>query len=280
MELNKWTCLLAIFPILVGLLPPPADAGAWAQKKGQYYAKLSSISYSADEHFDTGGDKASLGTMEETFDADQVFLYVEYGALDRLTLIAQGNWGELVSENRLERHSTQGLGDLGMGAKYQWVDAPVVLAPYVELKIPAGYDDHDNPSLGTGDIDLEVRLLASRSLHPLPVYVGAELGYRLRGGPFSNQLPYAFEVGVTPHPRVFAKAFLAGTNTLLSDGGFSDAMDSMSMQVSEGDFTKWGLNAAFKVYDAVSVDLFYESIFTGKNVGAGSSLGLGLSFSR
>lgn len=85
---------------------------------------------------------------------------------------------------------------------------------------------------------------------------------------------------MTPHEKVFAKAYFVGTNTLIGDGGFMDAMDSMSMQVSEGDFVKWGVSTALKVHGAVSVDLSYESIFSGENVGAGSSVGLGLSVSR
>jgi len=277
--LKKRTCLLAAFLILFGLLPQRLDAGAWAQAKGQYYAKLSSISYSADEHYTSDGKREPLAAGD-SFDADQVFLYVEYGATNRLTVVGEGNLGELVSRTTQERHSTQGIGDLGLGAKYQWLDAPVVLSPYVKWKIPTGYDSDDNPSLGTGDMDLEFRLLASKSLYPYPVYVGAELGLRLRGGPFSRQVPFALEIGVTPHKRVFAKTYLVGTNTLIGDGGFMDAMDSMSMQVSEGDFIKWGVSGAFKVQGALSVDLSYESIFSGENVGAGSSVGLGLSVSR
>jgi len=155
-----------------------------------------------------------------------------------------------------------------------------VLAPYASLKLPTGYDTNNNPALGTGKADLELRLLAATSLHPVPVYLGAELGYRLRGGPFSNQIPYLFEVGVTPHQKLFTKVYLSGTNTLISDGGNTDAMDSMSMQVSEGDFTKVGFNAAVNAYGPVWVDFLFETIFTGKNTGAGTSLGIGLSLSR
>ncbi len=117
-----------------------------------------------------------------------------------------------------------------------------------------------------------------RDHYTVPAYIGAEFGYRLRGGQFSNQLPYAVEVGASPHARLFAKLYLSGINTLLSDGGFSQAMDSMSTQVSEGDFTKWGFAVAGNVTGPLWVDLLYESIFTGKNTGAGNSVGIGLSW--
>ena len=176
------------------------------------------------------------------------------------------------------KRSTRGLGDIELGAKYELTDGPIVLAPFIGLKLPSGYDTDDDTALGTGDMDLEFSMLASKSLYPVPAYAGVEIGYRIRGGSFSNQIPYSFELGASPHARVFAKASLSGTNTLLSNGGFTGAMDSMSMQVSEGDFTKWGVNIATQVTGPFWVDLFYESIFTGKNVGAGSSIGIGLSW--
>ena len=272
--------LLPLFILLAIALPQQAQAGAWAQAQGKYYIKLSGISYSAKDHFNAEGDKEPLSPMDDRFNADQVFLYAEYGALNRLTITAQGNWGELVSKNTQGRNSTRGTGDWDIGLKYQSVDAPVVLSPYIGLKLPIVYDDSDNPSLGTGDIDIEAKLLAAKSLHPAPVYIGAELGYRLRGGPFSNQIPYSFEVGVTPHKKLFIKTYLLGTNTLIGDSGFGPAMNSMSTQVSEGDFTKWGLSGAVQLHGPLWLDLLYETIFAGKNIGAGSSFGLGLSISR
>mgnify|MGYP001165262905 FL=1 len=271
------TFLALILLALIGY-PGRVEAGAWAQPQGERYLKFSIISYDADKHFDGDGDKQALGTMDDSFHAEQGFLYAEYGALNRLTVIGQTSWGTLESDSSLLQRTTSGLGDIELGAKYQLTDGPIVLAPFISLKLPFAYDSDDDPALGTGDADLEFRLLASRSLYPVPAYIGAEFGYRLRGGQFSNQLPYAVEVGASPHARLFAKLYLSGINTLLSDGGFSQAMDSMSTQVSEGDFTKWGFAVAGNVTGPLWVDLLYESIFTGKNTGAGNSVGIGLSW--
>ena len=83
---------------------------------------------------------------------------------------------------------------------------------------------------------------------------------------------------MTPHPKIFLKAYLQGTNTLVGSGGNLEVLDAALLQVSEGDFTKIGANAAVKVYRTVSLDLLYEKTVAGKNVGAGSSLGIGLSY--
>ena len=56
----RLTLLLAVSILLVHALAPVAlHAGAWSQAKGRYYTKLSGIFYSADEAFDTQGNKGS-----------------------------------------------------------------------------------------------------------------------------------------------------------------------------------------------------------------------------
>ncbi len=256
-----------------------AHAGAWSQAKGGYYAKFSGIFYNAGEAFDGQGNRQSRA-LDETFDSRQGFFYLEYGLKNRLTLITSLSAGRLASETTQSSLSTSALGDLGIGAKYQITDGPVVLAPYVMLKLPTGYDEADVPAIGTGDPDFEVRMLAARSLYPTPLYLGVELGLRLRSGRFSNQVPYTFEVGATPNDRLFFKIAFDGVNTLIGSGGNTAVMDSMSNQVSEGDFVKVGFNAAFNVAGNAWIDVSYDTVFSGKNVGAGSSFGIGLSISR
>lgn len=51
------------------------------------------------------------------------------------------------------------------------------------------------------------------------------------------------------------------------------------LQVSEGDFTKAGLNAAFNLQGPLWVDLLWEKVIDGDNIGAGGSWGLGISYS-
>ena len=253
-----------------------ADAGAWSQPRGHLYAKLSGISYSSDEIFDAMGKRAAMGIDEDRFDANQTFLYLEYGLFDRLTLVAKTSAGRLVAENHLVEMTTRGIGDADLGLKYQLVDKPLVLASSISLKLPTGYHKEYDPALGTGEIDLEFRLLAARSLYPLPLYVGAETGYRLRGGLFSNQIPYLFEAGASPHQRLFIKGYVDGVETL-SKKRENAGLVGLA-QVSEGDLTKMGLNAAFKIAGSLWIDLLWERTVTGENVGAGSSVGVGLAY--
>ena len=261
---------------LLTLSPQNADAGAWSQPRGHLYAKLSGISYSSDEIFDAMGKRAAMGIDDDRFDAEQTFLYLEYGLLDRLTLVAKTSAGRLVAENDLVEMTTRGIGDADLGIKYQLVDKPLVLAPSLSLKLPTGYHKEYDPALGPGEIDLELRLLAARSLYPWPLYLGAETGYRLRGGLFSNQIPYFLELGASPHQRLFIKGYIDGVETLTQKRENAGLVGLA--QVSEGDLAKMGFNASFKATGPLWIDLLWERTFAGENVGAGSSLGFGLAY--
>ena len=261
--------------LLVLLATGQVWAGAWSQAKGHYYAKSSGIFYRADKVFDEMGKRRALGMDHDRFESAQGFVYLEYGLRDRLTLLTQISGGQLKAENDLLRKETAGIGDLELGFKYQLVAQPVVVSPSLSIKLPTGYHKAYDPPLGTGNTDLEVRLLLGRSLFPLPLYLGADAGYRRRGGQFSDQLSYGFEAGGS-HGRVFAKVYVEGKQTL--SGNQESSGEVGSIQVSEGDFAKAGVNLALNLAGPVWVDLLVEGIFTGDNIGAGRSWGLGFAY--
>lgn len=253
-------------------------AGAWSQPRGGYYAKLSGIHYSTAEVFNDMGRRAPMGMDDNQFRARQVLAYFEYGLRTRLTLTGQVGAGRLVSEDRFVERITWGLGDVHLGAKYQLTEGRLVLAPQVEVAFPSGYDREYDPALGTGYSELGTRLLAGLSLYPLPLYAGAEAGYKLRGGPFSNQGSYFVELGATPRPWLFAKGFVARVYTLSADNAGSGLVGVA--QVSEGDWAEVGGNAAVRVVGPLWIDLLWKVVFRGENIGAGSSWGLGLALIR
>ena len=266
-------------PLTVGclLLATQAMGGAWARPMGTTYAKLSTLSYAANEVFNDMGDRQRMGMDDEEFTGRQGFLYVEHGWRHRLTLVGQLSGGVLTSSNRLVRQRTRGIGDAEIGLKMQLVDQPLVLSSMATVKIPTGYHDKYDPPLGTGKADFEARLLAAKSLWPLPVYLGAEIGYRFRGGPFSNQLAAFAEVGATPHERLFIKGFVDMRDTRAA-AAENVGLVGAGQQVSEGDITRAGLNGAVLLHRGVWLDLLVEWAASGENVGAGATWGIGLSY--
>lgn len=264
---------------LLWALPTVLWAGAWSQAPGSYYAKVSGLFYRSEDVFNDMGKRAPMGMDGEAFRAAQSFLYLEYGLRERLTLVGTTNAGRLVGEDQFIESTTWGIGDVELGLKYQLTQKNLIVSPQWVLKIPTGYNADYSPAMGTGKFDAEARLLLSRSLYPLPVYFSAEVGYRLRGGAYSDQVPYLVEAGVTAHRRLFFKAFLSGTNTRSKMASEDVGVVGLA-QVSEGDFVKSGAQLAIGITESLWIDILYESVVDGENIGAGTTWGIGLSASH
>jgi protein XagA len=267
---------LWVAAIVLWVAPAGVWAGAWSRAPGSYYAKVSGLLYHSEDFFNDMGRRAPMGMDGERFRAGQSFLYLEYGLRDRLTLVSSLSAGRLVSEDQFVESTTWGVGDVEVGIKYQLSEEVLVVAPQFTLKVPSGYNADFDPSMGTGEIDAEARLLVSRSLYPLPVYFSAELGYRKRGGVYSGQIPYVVEAGITPHQRLFAKIFWSGTDTRRKDESEASGIVGLA-QVSEGDFLKAGAQLAIGITEPLWLDVLYERIVDGENIGAGTTWGIGLS---
>ncbi len=262
--------------VLLSIAPATSWAGAWSQEPGSYYAKVSGLFYHSQDVFNDMGKRAPMGMDGEEFRAAQSFLYVEYGLRKKLTLVGATSAGRLVGEDQFVESRTWGIGDVELGLKYQLTEKRLVVSPQIMLKIPSGYNADFVPALGTGKFDVEARLLLSRSLYPLPLYFSAEAGYRKRGGVYSDQVPYVAEVGATPHEKLFVKAFLSGANTRSNEDRGNIGVVGLA-QVSEGDFRKVGAQIAVGITESLWMDILYERIVDGENIGAGTTWGIGLS---
>jgi len=271
--------VLWVAAIVLVAAPVGVWAGAWSRAPGSYYAKVSGLLYDSEDVFNDMGRRAPMGMDGERFRAGQSFLYLEYGLREHMTLVSSLSAGRLVSEDQFVESTTWGIGDVEVGIKYQLSEKALVVAPQLMLKIPSGYNANFDPAMGTGEIDVEARFLVSRSLYPLPVYFSAELGYRMRGGLYSDQMPYVIEAGATPHKRLFAKIFGSGTDTRNKDASEASGIVGLA-QVSEGDFLKVGAQLAVGITEPLWLDVLFERTVDGENVGAGTTWGIGLSLTH
>lgn len=209
--------LIPVFLLLVG----HAHAGAWVQNKNAFYLKLTSSFFSTTEEFDHLGRRRDI--LEErtafhgaSFRDINLNLYLEYGWTERLTAVASLPYKGLTSERIVlygggllehkETLRTFGPGDLTISLRHILGTEPVVFSVQSGIKLPLGYEmvpASGGPSLGTSKVDAEAHLLVGKSLHPLPLYLTAGLGYRRRGGTLNDEIVYTSEVGFTSGPALF-----------------------------------------------------------------------------
>jgi len=268
-----WMCLLLLSPTQV-------LAGAWTQEKGHFYAKLMGSRFQAEEFFDDSGTKVPIGNYDDLFEDLSTSFYMEYGLLDRLTVVFSLPAKRLTAENRFLIRETEGIGDVNLGAKYLLKGGGLVLSLMGNAKIPTGYEKTSEsllsaPPLGGGQVDIETKFLAGTSFYPIPAYVSGEAGFRLRTEAFGNELTYAFEFGYMVAGRILLKGAITGIKSLASD---KDQEEFDVLDIVDQDFLKLGPDIIFKISDNLEFDVLYERTISGKNTGVGTIYGVGLAY--
>ncbi len=255
--------------------------------------------------------RAAKPSMEELSDRS-ISAYLEYGLWEHLTLVATLPYKHLVYKNTEVKEFksdvidttitrvhpdeiNSGLADLELRLRWRLLLEPAAVSLALGGKFPLGYDlDQDSmgsldagglglgPSplagaddkvpLGTGERDLDLRLLVGKSLYPLPGYLTSTVGYRKRGGAFSDEFFYGFEAGVT-YKRLLVKGVVEGMRTMgdcgaMGQGGLVGDQDIL--KVAPG--LIWSLSKHLEV----GVDLFH--IAAGCNTAAGTTYAAGLAF--
>ncbi|MEO6462833.1 MAG: hypothetical protein ABIP29_07135 [Candidatus Eisenbacteria bacterium] len=97
----------------------------------------------------------------------------------------------------------------------------LVLAASADAKVPLGYDATEYPALGSGEPDFALQAHAGAGLGA--GWVQAELGARHRGGPASDEWPFALQGGFRPAAAWTVVADVRGHGRLGGRGGATSA---------------------------------------------------------
>lgn len=275
-----------------------ADAAlgqAWVKDTGGYYFKLSGSYLFATEEYNYRGDKqpifADLSSRGDAWFRDVSFTaYLEYGLTDNVTLVGTVPFKILTTREiedngpgiprREVKRTNGGLADLTMSLRYPLLRRPLAASVQGGVKLPLGYEktpDNLGPPLGTGEIDFEARLFVGLSLWPFPGYFGGGIGYRLRGGPLHDEVPFSIEGGVTLS-RFFAKVRVEG----LQNTKEPPDLGSVDNNVIVGDQNVLKLmpTVSYRLGERVSLAGEIFHVLAGKNTTAGTTYQLALEFVR
>ena len=299
--------------LAIGPIPLQAGAWT-QDRGGLYYKLAGLSFHSQEYLDMAGNQQARAEKPSREALSDQsMSAYLEYGLWEGLTLVATLPYKHLTYENtevkvfksdlldttitRIHPDETRsGLADLELRLRWRVLRQPAVVSLALGGKLPLGYDsgqggtedlgmgglglgpspadDASATALGTGEKDLDVRLLVGKSLYPFPGYLTSAVGYRRRGGAFSDEFFYGLEAGVS-YKRLLVKGAVEGMRTLGDCGGMGHGGlvgDQDILKVAPG--LIWSLGKHVEV----SVDLFH--IAAGCNTAAGTTYAAGLAFKR
>lgn len=181
--------LLLLVTLAYLLLPIPLISGGWPQEKGKSFIKITYGTSSSNTVYRFDGETKfptdnGGATVRDYPLADRgIFFYLEHGITDDLTFIGDATLKRSIVTSPLERRSTEGVGDIGLGARYRLLSSgPHVLSGRAGVTLPTGYSRDHTPPLGTGDINFSLAAEYGLSFYPAPAYATATLGYRMRPG--------------------------------------------------------------------------------------------------
>lgn len=180
--------------------------GGWPQPKGKGYFKLSQNFIISPYYYSPSGEIIDITTIS----LFTTSVYAEYGFTSRLTGIlyfpffvrSTLNEVQYSPSGRVEPgDSFQSIGDTDISVKYGLVvNKPIVVSATLLLGLPLGETAGGNSQIlqsGDGEFNQMIRIDASHSFHPKPVYVSAYAAFNNRTNGFSDEVRFGAEVGLT-----------------------------------------------------------------------------------
>lgn len=268
--------LLIIFSSLL------AEAGGgWPQPKRGGYFKLSQNYIYSPFFFSPSGDIVDITTI-------QLFttsVYGEYGISDRLTGIIYFPFYVRNTLNSIQYNqsgtiepgdSFNSIGDADVGFKYALIkDKPIVVAGSIYVGLPLGKPNGGRTGIlqtGDGEFNQMIRLDASYSFYPKPVYVSAYGAFNNRTKGFSDEVRFGAEIGVTF--KKFIPILKLNVTQSLFNGDAVTAQNGIFSNNTE--FVSPTIELNYQLTDKIGISGSGGFAFAGRNILAAPNWGLGV----
>lgn len=243
------------------LFPITVFSQGWVKEKGKGYFKIAQNVVSSNEYFAPDGSAVPITTISQFGTS----IYAEYGLSNKITGVINFPFYVKQTINNIQfRQSGRtiagdefgSVGDVDLGIKYGFSqDKPIVLSTSLILGLPLGkINGGTSGILQTGDSEFNqlIRLDASHSFYPKPIYVNVYSGFNNRTKDFSDEVRYGFEVGFPfkkfiPIIKVNGVSSLKNGEALSSQGSlFANNIEylSPSLDLNYQVNSKIGLSAA------------------------------------
>jgi hypothetical protein len=245
---------------------PGVERGAWTVPKGKLYCELYNKYYWHNSYFDDKGKRKGWA-LNGKYDEIRIELKFEYGITDDLSYLLAVPYKNAHWDDDNGKSVTKGVPHIWTGFKYCLFREPVVFSVQARVKLPTHYNEHRSPSLGTRQVDEELRFLMGKSLWPLfRGYTKAELGYHYRHEEPPNEIIYYYELGYNLTKGITLKGAIDGVEGIAGTGD------------PDEDYTKWICSTIFNLKGNLNLELGYGQTFAGKNSSAAEEVFTTLSY--
>lgn len=264
---------LASLAMCLGLLPQPAQSGAWTKPQGEGTLSLPATFSTADEQFDADGDRVDRLEFEMT----EIAPYFEYGLLDTLTFGLQPKYRDVeVETSQGDRVSNSGLAETDVFLRQRlWGKGDTAFSAQGLVKVPIEPEEDRPAALGRDQYDVELSLLYGNR-------------HRMEGSTFLYNVDFGYRHRIDdPDDQVHANAYagwsasgwtflITSENTVGLESPPQVNVNSDEVLTARPSFTEFkaGLVASYRLTDNSGVSANVSRVYAGEGVGATEAVGV------
>ncbi len=241
-----------------------AWAAAWLQKEGHGEVIVNAVYYTTESSFARDGEKL----VQPRFIKKEINPYIEYGLSRSITIGANASLQDITQEPRGE---TFGLSDIEVFSRAQiWRHGGTVISLQPLVTLPGFYDKNENPALGNGQADVEMRMLLGHGFqitgwNAQRHFANLEAAYRRRLGSPGDEVRVDGTLGLRPteHTLVLNQVFSVFS---LDDSTISPVLLANSRDY---DVVKYQASVVRELTSETSLQLGVFRHIAGENTGGG-----------
>ncbi len=255
--------------------------GGWPQLKGKGYFKLGQNMILSSSFYSPGGDIVDITTIGLYTSS----IYGEYGVTDRLTGIVYFPFfvRNTLNETRFRQSGRvlpgddfNSAGDPEVGFKYGLLmNKPIALSASLILGLPLGETSGGDSKIlqtGDGEFNQMIRIDASHSFHPLPLYASVYAAFNNRTESFSDEVRFGLELGATF--KKFIPIFKLDVVQSLENGDGSAAQNGVFSNNTE--YISPSIELNYQLTDKIGISGSGGFAVAGQNILASPNYGLGI----
>lgn len=247
-------------------------AGAWTQKRGQGFYKLSLRLIRADQFYEPTGNKIDIPTLSDY----TTTFYGEYGLTDRLTLVVNVPAFKRVTLNKqvgnnsgfvfFEGDSKSGIADSDVGVRLGLLrSGSSVLSAEVLFGLPVGDNSQTNGLLtGDGEFNQLLKAQFGHSFYPVPLYFSGEFGFNNRTKGYSDEWRYAAEIGFTFSSKFLVSFKLRGVDSRKNGNAVTGSVGGLF--ANNQSYLSYGPEVSYIIKESFGISAGIESATQAENV--------------
>ena len=241
--------------------------GAWPQKKGSGYYKISFLYLSGDNIYNSDGVKIPIAQFNDF----TVGAFGSFGITENLTgflnvTLFKSTTLDSASQDAGFDTEVSGFGDIDIGVKYGLLKFDkTVISGKLLFGIPTGKGTPDGGLLtGDGEFNQAIGIEAGHSFWPVKVYLTEGILFNNRTKGFSDDFRYFIESGIKISSSLSLIVRLHGLISF--NNGDPDVKGGFGIYSNNQQYLAYNAELVYKITSNWGISAYYESGTNEKNI--------------